>query len=336
MVVVVRWHSFVVEMAQLLSGMFIARKLIKELKSDASAKNRFINALELSRLGGEMAVKSELVEKTTKASITTTTPPCLAIIETGATGPPSALIKTCVQFAVEVGVVIRHYTFSETITQDELIEHIHMLNDLHWVHGIFVVMPLRSINPIDVNVVFDAVITCKDVCGMNSLNRVKICNGDFSAFLPCPANACFELIKHSKRRIDGAHVVILGRSTIGLVMPLAEILRWHNATVTICNSHTKNLTQHTRQADILVVAIGIPEYVHGGWIKPGAVVIDCGNNHICDPFKAPGVRTVGDVIFEEAIETAGYLTVVPNGIATLSIASLLQNTLKSYDHYTLE
>lgn len=289
-------------MAQLLSGMFLSRKIIKELKSDLLLRRRHMNALYS---------------------------PCLAIIETGVTDKLNSFVRLCVDFAAEIGIVIHHYTFANTVTQTELLQQIYILNGTKEVSGIFVVVPIISINPIDVNLIMDAISIYKDVCGLHSINRCRLAYGDFSVFLPCTASACFELIKNSECRIDGAHVVIYGRE-MSIGSPLGDILKWYNATVTICHLKTRDIKKHTRSADILVVAVGSAEHLRGDAIKPGAVVIDCGNNLIQDERKPSGFRAVGDVAFDEAIEVAGYLTAIPSGITSLSIVVLLQNTIKAH------
>lgn len=294
-------------MAQLLSGLFLTRKVIREVKSDLSEHHR------LRRHGHPLS-----------------SPPCMAIIETGENGLINPLIMSCVKFAAEVGMRVHHYTFSNTVTQEELLVHIRMLNLMPWINGIFIVLPIISTKPINTNILLNAVSIYKDICGLNSINRCRLANGDFGTFLPCMASACFELIKNSECKISGAHAVIYGRHMLMGMTPLGDMLKWNNATITMCHLKTENIKTYTRNADILVVAVGLPEHVRGNWIKPGAVVIDCGNNVIADPRRSNGQRTIGDVAFDEAIERAGHLTVIPNGITSLSIAILVQNVIKSY------
>jgi methylenetetrahydrofolate dehydrogenase (NADP+) / methenyltetrahydrofolate cyclohydrolase / formyltetrahydrofolate synthetase len=148
------------------------------------------------------------------------------------------------------------------------------------VHGIIVQMPLDSINPIDSHLITDAVSPSKDVDGLNTINEGRVAVGDLkSGFLPCTPNGCIELIRRSGVSMAGKNAVVLGRSKI-VGTPVSELLKWENATVTVCHSRTANLADQCRRADILVVGIGRPQMVKGGWIKPGAVVIDCGINSI--------------------------------------------------------
>lgn len=144
-------------------------------------------------------------------------------------------------------------------------------------------MPLDSVTPISAHLITDAVSSDKDVDGLNTINEGCIAVGDLGGFLPCTPNGCIELIKRTGIDIAGKEAVVLGRSRI-VGTPCAELLKWNNATVTICHSKTVNLKETTRRADILVVAIGQPEMVKGDWVKKGAVVIDCGINAISGLF----------------------------------------------------
>lgn len=144
-------------------------------------------------------------------------------------------------------------------------------------------MPLDSCNKIDSHLVTDSVVPEKDVDGLNTINEGKIAVGDLSGILPCTPSGVVELIKRTGVEIAGKEVVVLGRSRI-VGTPAAELLKWNHATVTVCHSKTKNLSEITKRADVLVVAIGQPEMVKGDWVKKGAVVIDCGINAIPGEF----------------------------------------------------
>ncbi|XP_031367074.1 C-1-tetrahydrofolate synthase, cytoplasmic isoform X2 [Apis dorsata] len=167
-----------------------------------------------------------------------------------------------------------------------------------------------------------------ELAKLNTINEGRVAIGDMSGFLPCTPNGCIELIKKSGVPIAGAQAVVLGRSKI-VGTPISELLKWHNATVTVCHSKTKNLPQIVSQADILVVGIGQPQMVKGNWIKPGAVVIDCGINSIPDSTKNSGQRLVGDVDYEEAVKVASYITPVPGGVGPMTVAMLMKNTVIS-------
>uniref|UniRef100_A0A2P2HZW4 C-1-tetrahydrofolate synthase, cytoplasmic n=1 Tax=Hirondellea gigas TaxID=1518452 RepID=A0A2P2HZW4_9CRUS len=188
-------------------------------------------------------------------------------------------------------------------------------------------VPFDSVNKIDADLVLDTILPDKDVDGLTTASAGRLSHGMLSAgFLPCTPNGCMELIRRSGAKIEGATAVVLGRSKI-VGTPMAELLKWHNATVTTCHSRTANLSDVTRTADILVVGIGRPEMVKGSWVKPGAVVIDCGINSIPDATKKSGQRLVGDVDFAEVSEVASVITPVPGGVGPMTVAMLMQNTV---------
>ena len=162
------------------------------------------------------------------------------------------------------------------------------------------------------------------------INSGKLMEGKLDTIdhLPCTPAGCLELIRRTGRQISGSHAVVIGRSHI-VGSPLAQLLLWNNATVTVCHSHTKNLAWHCRQADILVVGIGVPRYIQGDWIKPGAVVIDVGINSISDCTRKSGHRLVGDVDFDAARLVAGFITPVPGGVGPMTVAMLINNTVNA-------
>ena len=195
------------------------------------------------------------------------------------------------------------------------------------VHGILVQLPLP--NQIDEETILDAVPLSKDVDGFHPLNIGALAmKGRYSAFVPCTPNGVIELLLRSNIEIEGANAVILGRSNI-VGMPAALLLVKKNATVTVCHSRTKDLPEVIRGADILVAAIGRAHFVKGDWIKPGSTVIDVGTNMIDDASRKSGRRLVGDVDFEAAKEVAGAITPVPGGVGPMTIAMLLQNTVRA-------
>ena len=182
---------------------------------------------------------------------------------------------------------------------------------------------------IDSHLVTNRVESGKDVDGLTTINEGKVATGDLkTGFQPCTPAGCMDLIQRSGVQIEGARAVVLGRSKI-VGTPMAELLKWAHATVTTCHSRTKDLESMVKQADILVVGIGIPEKVRGSWIKPGSVVIDCGINSIDDSSRKNGYRLVGDVAYKEASEHAGYITPVPGGVGPMTVALLMTNTVLS-------
>ncbi|XP_003697425.1 C-1-tetrahydrofolate synthase, cytoplasmic [Apis florea] len=254
--------------------------------------------------------------------------PNLAIVQVGGREDSNVYIRMKIKAANDIGIVVDHVKLPNTITEIELINKVNKLNQDPNIHGIIVQMPLDSVNKINSNMITDLVLPEKDVDGLNTINEGRVAIGDMSGFLPCTPNGCIELIKKSGVSIAGAQAVVLGRSKI-VGTPISELLKWHNATVTVCHSKTKNLPQIVSQADILVVGIGQPQMVKGNWIKPGAVVIDCGINSIPDSTKNSGQRLVGDVNYEEAVKVASYITPVPGGVGPMTVAMLMKNTVIS-------
>ncbi|KAL2730486.1 hypothetical protein V1477_016297 [Vespula maculifrons] len=274
--------------------------------------------------------------------------PGLAIVQVGGRQDSNVYIRMKIKAATDIGINVQHVKLPNTITETELINVVNKLNNDPNTHGIIVQMPLDTVNEINSHLITNTVSPSKDVDGLNTINEGRVTIGDMSGFVPCTPNGCIELIKKSGVPIVGAQAVVLGRSKI-VGTPAAELLKWHNATVTICHSKTKNLPEivsfsskkfenefirndmkiNVSQADILIVAIGKPEFVKGSWIKSGAVVIDCGINSIPDSGKKTGERLVGDVAYEEASKVASYITPVPGGVGPMTVAMLMKNTVTS-------
>ena len=254
--------------------------------------------------------------------------PGLAIVQVGGREDSNVYIRMKIKAANDIGIAAQHVKLSNTITEVELIQTLNNLNNDPKIHGIIVQMPFDSVNPINSHMITDLVLPEKDVDGLNTINEGRLAIGDLSGFVPCTPNGCIELIKKSGVPIAGAQAVVLGRSKI-VGTPAAELLKWHHATVTVCHSKTKNLPQITSQADILVVAMGQARMVRGSWIKPGAVVIDCGINSIADSTKKSGQHLVGDVDYNEAAKVASYITPVPGGVGPMTVAMLMKNTVIS-------
>ena len=180
--------------------------------------------------------------------------------------------------------------------------------------------------------VFSAVSPAKDVDGFNPVNVGKLLLGDASGFAPCTPAGIQQLLIHSGVQTDGAEVVVLGRGDI-VGKPMAAILcqkaKHANATVTICHSRTREIAKHCRHADILIAAIGVAEFVKADMVKPGAVVIDVGVNRVPDSSAKTGSRLVGDVAFAEVQPIAGKITPNPGGVGPMTIAMLMQNTVRA-------
>uniref|UniRef100_A0A673NEP4 C-1-tetrahydrofolate synthase, cytoplasmic n=1 Tax=Sinocyclocheilus rhinocerous TaxID=307959 RepID=A0A673NEP4_9TELE len=203
------------------------------------------------------------------------------------------------------------------------------VNENPAVHGLIVQLPLDSINTINAEKVTNAVAPEKDVDGLTSINAGKLSRGDLGdCFIPCTPNGCMELISQTGVSVMGKNAVVIGRSKI-VGAPMHDLLLWNHATVTTCHSKTLDLAEQVGRADILVVGAGRAEMVKGEWVKEGAVVIDCGINHVPDSSKASGKRVVGDVHYPSAKERAGYITPVPGGVGPMTVAMLMKNTVES-------
>jgi methylenetetrahydrofolate dehydrogenase (NADP+)/methenyltetrahydrofolate cyclohydrolase len=218
----------------------------------------------------------------------------------------------------------------DATTQESLLELIRSLNaDPQW-HGILVQAPLPR--HMDQAVVFAEVSPGKDVDGFHPLNVGKLMLGDPTGFVPCTPGGVHELLIRSGIALDGAEVVVLGRGNI-VGKPMASILvqkgRHANCTVTVCHSGTRDIATHCRRADVLIAAMGVPEFVKADMVKPGATVIDVGVNRVPDPTSRTGTRLVGDVAFAEVQPKAGRITPNPGGVGPMTIAMLLANTVRA-------
>ncbi|WP_123040905.1 bifunctional methylenetetrahydrofolate dehydrogenase/methenyltetrahydrofolate cyclohydrolase FolD [Cohnella candidum] len=204
-------------------------------------------------------------------------------------------------------------------TQDELLHLIAKYNEDPKINGILVQLPLPK--HIAEKPVIDAISVDKDVDGFHPISVGNLMIGDDS-LLPCTPAGVIELLKRTGNSPAGKHAVVVGRSNI-VGKPVSMLLLRENATVTVCHSRTPDLPAVARQADILIVAVGVPKLVKRDWVKPGAVVIDVGINRLEDG------KLAGDVDYEDVLETAGWITPVPGGVGPMTITMLMANTLKS-------
>jgi methylenetetrahydrofolate dehydrogenase (NADP+) / methenyltetrahydrofolate cyclohydrolase len=215
-------------------------------------------------------------------------------------------------------------------TQAELLARVEELNSDSAIHGILVQSPPPK--QIDEAAIVRALDPAKDVDGFHPVNVAKLALGDVSGFVPCTPLGCQRLLIESGIEISGAHVVVLGRSMI-VGKPLALLLmrkgRGGDATVTVVHSRSQRLAEITRSADILIAAIGQPEFVRAEHVRDGAVVIDVGINRVDDPTSERGYRLVGDVAFAEVSPKASAITPVPGGVGPMTIAMLMANTVKA-------
>jgi len=230
--------------------------------------------------------------------------------------------------ANEAGIYSRQITLSADTPEDELLGVVAGLNADPQIHGILVQLPLPD--QIDEAEVLLAVDPKKDVDGFHPINVGRLSTGALDVLTPCTPRGVVEMLVRSGHDPSGKHAVVVGRSNI-VGRPMASLLLRKapggNATVTVAHSRTADLGEMTRQADILIAAIGRPEMITADMIKPGAVVIDVGVNRVDAPDRERGYKLVGDVAFEEAKEVAGAITPVPGGVGPMTIAMLLKNTV---------
>ncbi len=222
--------------------------------------------------------------------------------------------------AQKLGILSEILAFPEDITQAALCEEIRQLNADPAVHGILVQLPLPAgLNALEVMNLIDP---AKDADGLHPMNMGRLLIGQPVIAQPCTPAGVMTMLKHYKLPMAGKHAVIVGRSNI-VGKPMGLMLLQENATVTYCHSRTADLPDITRQADILVSAVGIPHYIKAGHVKDGAVVVDVGINRVDG-------RLVGDVDFEQVAQKASYITPVPGGVGPMTIATLMANTLALY------
>ncbi|PBK78156.1 FTHFS-domain-containing protein [Armillaria solidipes] len=256
--------------------------------------------------------------------------PQLAIIQAGQRPDSSTYVRMKAKAAGEVGIKFKHVALPAEATVDKVVEAIKHLNDDESVSGILVQLPLgEHVSPEGERLVTEAVSPEKDVDGFHAYNIGHLSSrASDPIFAPGTPSAVIRLLETTGVSISGAHAVVLGRSDI-VGSPVASMLRHKDATVTQCHSRTRDIASIVKTADILVAAIGKPEFVKGSWIKPGAVVIDVGINYVPDATKKSGQRLVGDVEYSTAFEIASFITPVPGGVGPMTVAMLMENTLKS-------
>lgn len=257
--------------------------------------------------------------------------PSLKIIQVGDRSDSSTYVRMKLKAAQEANIICDLLQYPESISEAELLQNITKLNNDPTVHGILVQLPVPK--HIAEHAVTSAVANEKDVDGFGASNIGELSKrGGRPLFVPCTPKGVMVLLEESGVELKGKNAVVLGRSDI-VGSPVSSLLRNADATVTVCHSRTQNLQQEVKRADILVAAIGKPNFVKGDWLKPGAVVIDVGTNYITDDTKKSGQRLVGDVEFDSAAEVASKITPVPGGVGPMTVAMLLQNVVDSATTY---
>ena len=253
--------------------------------------------------------------------------PCLAVVLVGEDPASEVYVRNKKRTSEEIGMISIGHNLPDTTTQRELETLIQSLNADPAVHGILCQFPLPE--GLDEKKVIQTIAPEKDVDGLHPLNAGLIAMG-IPKFISCTPYGVLQMLKRSGISTSGKNVVVLGRSNL-VGRPIATLLssKGWDATVTVCHSRTSDLAEVTSQADILIAAIGIPEFVKANMVKPGAIVIDVGINRIDDPNKAKGTRLVGDVAFEEVAAKASFITPVPGGVGPMTIAMLMVNTVNA-------
>tara|TARA_B100000378_G_scaffold102246_1_gene81545 strand:+ start:444 stop:1334 length:891 start_codon:yes stop_codon:yes gene_type:complete len=253
--------------------------------------------------------------------------PCLAVVLVGEDPASEVYVRNKKRTSEEIGMRSIGHNLPDTSTQRELETLIQSLNADPAVHGILCQFPLPE--GLDETKVIQTIAPEKDVDGLHPLNAGLIAMG-IPKFISCTPYGVLQMLKRSGISTSGKNAVVLGRSNL-VGRPIATLLssKGWDATVTVCHSRTSDMAEVTSQADILIAAIGIPEFVKANMVKPGAVVIDVGINRIDDPNKAKGTRLVGDVAFEEVAAKASFITPVPGGVGPMTIAMLMVNTVNA-------
>jgi len=275
--------------AQIIDGKKIAAEMRKELQSEVEALKR--NGIY----------------------------PGLAVILVGDNPASHTYVRSKAKACEKIGIYSEVILYPDSIEEEMIMAKIDELNQRNDIHGILVQLPLPK--HINEQSVIDRISEDKDVDGFTPRNVGNLVIGK-KGLVPCTPYGIIELIKRTGQEIAGKRAVVVGRSNI-VGKPMAMLLLQENATVTLCHSRTNQLAEMTRLADILVVAVGKPQFITEGHVKPGAIVIDVGINRL------ENGKLVGDVDFERVKNVAGYITPVPGGVGPMTITMLLYNTIKS-------
>ena len=276
-----------------------------------------------------LAIRSEAAAKA-KELTAKGVRPGLAVVLVGDDPASAVYVRAKGKACEEAGMHSVTIRMSADTTQDALLGQVKALNEDAAIHGILVQMPLPK--HIDSDLIIRTIRPEKDVDGFHPVNVGKNLIGEKDGFVPCTPAGVQELLVRSGVQTKGAECVIVGRSNIvgkPMMALMIQQTAGANSTVTVCHSATKDLAAHTKRADILIVAAGRPNMVTGAMVKPGAVVIDVGINRVADAGTKSGTRLVGDVEYATTAEVASKITPVPGGVGPMTIAMLLQNTVRA-------
>ena len=283
-------------------------------------------------IDGNTISEEILNELKAKIKSFTDTKPSVLFIRVGEDPASISYVRKKQKIAEKIGIVSRLLVLPDSISQGDLIREISQANSDDSIHGILVQAPLP--HQMDEREVFNSVNPLKDVDGFNATNLGKLCQEVEDCFISCTPAGILELLKRSRIETGGKHVVILGRSLIvgkpaGMLMLRKGFPG--NSTVTFCHSRTSNLPDLTRRADILIAAIGKPNFVEPEMVSDGVSVIDVGINRIPDSKKKSGFRLVGDVDFDRVAPMCSSITPVPGGVGPMTVAMLMRNTIKAFE-----
>jgi len=278
-------------------------------------------------------IRSELKTEISKLVEQGKNVPGLVAILVGANPASEIYVRSKAKACEEIGMRSKVELLSESTKEDELLELVKKYNNDNNYHGILVQLPLP--NHVSEDKVIETISPKKDVDGFHPISIGNLVIGK-DTFVSCTPAGIHELLKRYNIETKGKHVVVLGRSNI-VGKPIANIMlqkkEGANSIVTICHSATKNISDFTQQADILIAAIGSPNFVKADMVKEGVVIIDVGINRIEDNSASKGYKVVGDVDFNSVAPKASYITPVPGGVGPMTIAMLLKNTLTAYLKY---
>ena len=280
------------------------------------------------------AIKEKLLAATGQIKASGKRAPHLAAILVGTNGASETYVASKVKNCDETGFESTLIRLEEQVTESELLHQINQLNQKPGIDGILVQLPLPK--HINESVIIQAIHPDKDVDGFHPISAGKLVQG-LPTFIPATPYGILLMLEHFQLSTKGKHAVVIGRSNIvgrPMSILLSSNIPYGNCTVTLCHSHTPNLAEICLQADILVAALGKPEFVKASMVKPGAIVIDVGITRVTDSTAKNGFRIKGDVAFEEVAPLCEAITPVPGGVGLMTIAGLLKNTLQAYQQHT--
>ena len=246
--------------------------------------------------------------------------PCMATILVGNDGGSIFYLNNQIKLCAELGILNKNFTLEENVTEKELLDLIEVLNNDEAVSGIMLQVPLPK--HLNEKMITSTITPKKDIDGLTDINTGRFYKGE-KCFIPCTPKAIIEILKNADISIMGKHAVVIGRSNI-VGKPVAQLLLNESATVTICHSKTTNLKEICKSADILVAAIGRPNFITADYVKEGAIVIDVGTSMVQG-------KITGDVLLSEVIEKASLVTPVPGGVGTMTTTMLLKNVCEALD-----